>query len=232
MITLIISVVAALVSVAAAVFIQRKRMNDFFTETMKSHSDEVRSAYAAMSEWRHDYKSQLQTMKAYLANERYDLLESYLNELDRDLVSVDSVVKTGSVALDAVLNAKLTSAERSGIRLKIDAKLPDNYPLPEIDLCRILSNLIENAAEAAVKTPKNGFIRVYIGLLKGQLYISVLNSTDGKVVCSENGYISTKSGSGHGLGIRSIERTINKYGGWIEQKHDEDLFSTEILLPL
>ncbi|MDO5397527.1 MAG: ATP-binding protein [bacterium] len=232
MITLIISIIAAVAAASASILIQRKHMNEFFTDTLKSHSDEVNSAYAAMSEWRHDYKSQIQTMKAYMADGRYDLLESYLNELDRDLVSVDSVVKTGSVALDAVLNAKLTAAGRSGIRLKIDAKLPDNYRLPEIDLCRILSNLIENAAEAAAKTPKDGFIRVYIGLLKGQLYISVLNSTNGEVIHSENGYVSTKSGSGHGLGIRSIERTISKYGGWMEQKHDEDLFSTEILLPL
>ncbi len=228
---IIIPAALILTGIILLIIICRQHRSKIYNELLKSHSDTVNDAYEQMREWRHDYKSQLQTMKTYMAEGRYDLLDAYLDELNRDLVEADKVIKSGNAALDAVINTKLSPERINGIQLTIDARVPELMHISDVDICKIASNLLDNAVEAAKKCT-DGFIRVYIGTLKGQLYLSVLNSTDGNIKAVNNGYATTKSAPGHGVGIKSITRTVKKYGGWIEQKHDEDLFSTEILIPL
>ena len=57
--------------------------------------------YRQMRGWRHDYKNHIATMKIHLEQGNYELLGNYLNELDRDLTTVDTVLKTGNVMVDA-----------------------------------------------------------------------------------------------------------------------------------
>ncbi len=232
--TAIIILSVLLAAATAAIiwtYIKSRRRGEYYEQMLTRHSETVNEAYAAMREWRHDYKNQLQTMSAYLAEGRYERLGQYLMELNADLVEADTVVKTGNAALDAVVNTKLAPAVIQGIRLTIDAHTPEGMCILDVDICKIAANLLENAVEAA-RECADGFIRVYIGTLKGQLYISVLNSTAAEPVINNGKYVTTKHTSEHGMGIKSVERTVQKYGGWIEQKHDEDLFSTEILIPL
>ena len=39
---------------------------------------------------------------------QYEQAEDYLNRLEEDLTTVDTVLKTGNVMVDAILNSKLT----------------------------------------------------------------------------------------------------------------------------
>ena len=71
------------------------------------HFDEVDNMYRTMRGWRHDYHSHIQSMKAMLALGQVDQLDQYLSDLDHDLVTVDTVIKTGNVMVDAILNSKL-----------------------------------------------------------------------------------------------------------------------------
>lgn len=41
-------------------------------------------------------------MKAYLVMRNLDKLAAYLNELDVDLITIDTVIKTGNIMIDAV----------------------------------------------------------------------------------------------------------------------------------
>ena len=229
-------IITALISSAATLWIGyrfiEKYMDIFHNDTIKKHLREVSEMYGRMSEWRHDYKSQIQTMKAYISQNHIGLLSEYLDKLDSDLTSVDTVIKTGNIMIDAIINSKLSVIRSKNIKITIDAAAPAALSVPDVDLCHIIGNLLENAAESAEKCPDGGFVRIYINTLKNQFYISVLNSTAGDVLTSGGEYRSTKPLPGHGLGLKSVARTVNKYGGWIEQCHDEDLFSTEILLPL
>ncbi|MNN75446.1 hypothetical protein D3C81_1917510 [compost metagenome] len=76
------------------------------------------------------------------------------------------------------------------------------------------------------------FIRVYIAVLKGQLYISVTNSTEGPVLKQGKEYLTTKPGSAHGFGLMRMDRIVAKYDGYLNRQHEEGAFATEVLLPL
>ena len=75
---------------------------------MGQNVEEIRSIYARMRGWRHDYHSHLQTLKAYLAEGKLTEAQEYLNRLETDLDEIRPMVESGNVSLDAILNAKLT----------------------------------------------------------------------------------------------------------------------------
>ena len=75
------------------------------------------------------------------------------------------------------------------------------------------------------------FIRVYIGLFKSQLYISVSNSTCEKKRRRITELVTTKLGE-HGFGLRRIDKLAEKYNGYVNRKNEPGIFATEVMLPL
>ena len=79
-------------------------------EMMETHYQEVETMYRQMRGWRHDYRSHIQALKALAAEGDVEAVKEYLDQLDTDLNSVDTVVKTGNLMADAILNSKISLA--------------------------------------------------------------------------------------------------------------------------
>jgi len=206
------------------------------SDLLDKHCQEVENMYRQMRGWRHDYHNHIQTMKACLAMGQLDELDAYLNELDTDLTAVDTVVKTGNVMIDAVLNSKLSLAKAKDIQVNAKALVPKDLKssITEADLCLIIGNLMDNAMEACMKIEDSGerFIRVYIDVLKDQLYLYVMNSVGDAPKRNGSGYLSTKAESSHGFGLMRIDKVVARYQGYLERQDEEGVFATEVMLPL
>lgn len=101
-----------------------------------------------------------------------------------------------------------------------NATVPQKLTVSDIDLCVLIGNLIDNAVEACEKLPvKERFLRLYIGVFRKQLYISVTNATNELVRKLDDEYITTKRGN-HGHGLKRINNTVEKYGGFINRKNE------------
>ncbi len=216
-----------------------RRISRYQSDLLKKHCEEVEHMYKQTRGWRHDYHNHIQTMKAYLAMGETDKLQEYFDKLDTDLTTVDTVIKTGNVMIDAILNSKISLAKSKHIRVDAKALVPSELVFSEVDLSLIIGNLMDNAMESCLKTEDETkrFIRVYIDILKGQLYIYIMNSVDGRVKnrrsdSRRNYYLSTKEGRDHGFGLMRIDRVVGKYHGYIDRQDEENVFATEILLPL
>ena len=208
-----------------------RRIERFQSELIEKQVREIQNMYRQVRGWRHDYRNHINNMKIQLSEGNYDKLSDYLNELADDLDTVDTVIKTGNVMADAILNSKLNVAEQMNIKLNVKANVPDKLPMSDVELCSMLGNILDNAVEACGTLPEEErFMRVYIGKLKGQLYLSVQNSA-GKVRKSKNTYLSTKEGE-HGYGLFRIDRVAKRYGGYVNRQNEEGVFATEIMVPL
>lgn len=210
-----------------------RRIERFQSELIEKQVREIQNMYKQVRGWRHDYRNHIQNMKIQLAQGNYAELEGYLDSLADDLTTVDTVIKTGNVMADAILNSKLSVAEKLNIKINVKANIPNNIPLSDVELCAVLGNLLDNAAEACAKLPESDrFMRIYIGCLKNQLYMSVQNSA-GDVKKIAGHYLSTKQSEGeHGYGIFRIDRVAKKYGGYVNRQNEEGVFATEIMVPL
>lgn len=209
-----------------------RRIAAYQQELVETHYREVDNMYRQIRGWRHDYRNHIQTMKAYAAAENWDAIRKYLDLLDEDLTTVDTVIKTGNAMTDAILNSKISLAKSKGIPVEADAHIPVKLRSSEIDLCCILGNLFDNAIEASMKLPEDKRkIRVYMDMKGTQLYISFTNFTAGKKLKKTAGRYTSTKGEGHGFGLQRIDAIVERLDGYISRNSEDGAFTTEILLP-
>ncbi len=210
-----------------------KKYLNYQVEVMSRQVQEVNEIYVTMRGWRHDYHNHLQKLKAHLAMGQVKEAERYLNELEGDLDGIKVKYVTGNVSVDAILNSKLSIAEKEKIRVSCKAEIGENLSIGDIDLCVILGNLIDNAVEACRNMPEGAerFLRIYLCIRKQQLYVAVTNSTGELVRKLDAAYVSNKRGD-HGHGLKRVDLVVEKYDGYVRRANEPGVFSTEIMLPL
>ncbi len=209
-----------------------KRLAAYQRELVDTHYKEVENMYRQMRGWRHDYRNHIQTMKALAANGDMDGLKAYLDELDTDLNTVDTVIKTGNAMADAILNSKISLARSRGITVICDAHIPVKLKMSELDLCCIIGNLFDNAIEASAALPEaERLIRVYMDMKGTQLYISFTNFTATKKLPRAGKVFRTTKGEGHGFGLVRVDSIVERLDGYLSRNSEDGAFTTEILLP-
>lgn len=209
-----------------------KQIEKYQRDLIDTHYQEIETMYTKMRGWRHNYRSHIQVMKAFAEKGDIEAIKDYLNKLDEDLTTIDMVVKTGNTMADAILNSKISLAKSKGIKVKVDAHIPIELKMSELDLCVILGNLFDNAIEANLPLPEDErLIRVYMDMKNTQLYISFTNFTASGKLAKEANLFKTTKGDGHGFGLVSIDSIIEKLDGYISRNSEDGAFTTEILIP-
>lgn len=209
-----------------------KRIAAYQRELIETHYREVENMYRQIRGWRHDYRNHIQMMKVLAANGDMDALKAYLDELDTDLNTVDTVVKTGNPMADAILNSKISLARSRNIPTQVDAHIPVKLKMSELDLCCIIGNLFDNAMEASIALPEEKrMIRVYMDMKGTQLYISFTNFTAAKKLSKVGKGFKTSKGEGHGFGLVRIDDIVSRYDGYLSRNSEDGAFTTEILIP-
>ncbi len=161
-----------------------------------------------------------------------EVLKAYLDMLDTDLNTVDTVVKTGNPMADAILNSKISLAQSRGIDVRCDAHIPVKLKMSELDLCCIIGNLFDNAIEASLALPQGQrLIRVYMDMKGSQLYISFTNFTAEKKRLKTGGRFATSKGEGQGVARVRIDAIVERLQGYLSRNSEDGAFTTEILIP-
>ena len=95
---IIVAFGAVLISVILTIIILKnkydKRLSDFQDSVLKKQRDEVQNIYQTMRAWRHDYHNHMQAIKALLSMGKKDELSDYLDNLEKDLDSIDIAIKS------------------------------------------------------------------------------------------------------------------------------------------
>lgn len=208
------------------------RTEQFRSRLMEHSYGEIRDIYMDVRGWRHDYHNHMQVMKAKLSLGDLDGMGVYLDQLERELDRVDTLVKSGNLMTDAILNSKLTLARRNNIQVNCKAKLPERLPMEDVDLCVILGNLLDNAIEACQKLEEDSrTLRLYMAVNKGQFYLSLQNSAPQELDFDARHYITSKRGN-HGLGMKRVKAAVDKYQGYLNLANEPGIFAAEVTMPL
>lgn len=224
--------VTALVTAAAVRRYEMKKLGDYQDQVLAKQREEVQNIYETMRGWRHDYHNHMQTMTAYLSLRQIDEALTYISHLEEDLDSIDIAIRTGNVSVDAIVSSKVSIARKNDITVNCKAQVPKTLSVSDVDLCAILGNLLDNAIESCARVePERRFLRIYIGIYRRQLYISVSNATRERKRKKQSELITGKNGE-HGFGLQRIDRIAQKYDGYVNRKNEPGVFATEIMLPL
>lgn len=209
-----------------------RQLAAYQSELVQTHYQEVENMYRQIRGWRHDYRNHIQVLKSYAKDGDLAQISKYLDELDEDLSTVDTVIKTGNKMTDAILNSKISLAKAKHIPVVADAHVPVALKTSEMDFCIIIGNLFDNAIEASLQLPEEKrMIRIYMDMKNTQLYMSFTNFTATKKQKKISGRFHTTKGQGHGFGLVRIDDIVERYGGYLSRNSEDGAFTTEILLP-
>ncbi len=206
------------------------KLAEYQTEQSRQHLEEVRSIHREMRGYKHDFHNHLQTLKSYLDAGDAERAREYIFELDRQLMDVDTLLKTGNVSLDAILSAKIAQAKSENVSVTVKANVPDGLMVSDLELSIIVGNLLDNAIEACREASGERFIRIFIGIKGKMLYFSMLNSAGPKRK-KMNGLFRTGKSGVHGFGLRRAEAIIKDHGGWVKYNSEDGAFTSEFLVP-
>ena len=182
--------------------------------------------------FRHDYNAHMTAISGLLANGEYDKLQEYIKSMGY-FKEKFNLVNSGNIITDAVFNQYKELCDKDNIGFEISGKLPENFNMAETDLCVLLSNLISNAYEAALKSEKERrIVSVEIRNSDEDIFIDVSNSVNGEVMFKNGLPVTDKPDrKNHGFGVENILEVVERNGGYVEWKQlDKGRFTAEIML--
>ena len=206
------------------------KLVEYQTEQSRQHLREVQSIYREMRGYKHDFHHHLQTLKGQLGAGETERALAYIDQLDQQLMTVDNLVKTGNISLDAILSAKTAQAKAADITVAVTAFVPDNLLITDLELSIVVGNLFDNAIEACMLAQGERFIRIYMKMKGKMLYFSMLNSSGKKEQKKGTLFASHKKGL-HGFGLRREEAILKEHGGWCKYNSEDGAFTSEFLVP-
>lgn len=215
-------------AILAIIFIQELHRSLRNETRIKSKETKLKKYKRLIKELRtkkHDFSNHLQTIYGMLQLNKYEKAQKYLMSLTKDLHDIeDEELKTSDTIFDSVLNYKRSIAKGKGLDFSYHfesgfAELNLNLK----DIFKILTNLVDNAIEAA----KNGDGKSKEIIVKGknesnQYIISVYNqgsyiSSEKKELIFKPGFSTKQKKKGdRGFGLHIIKTLIEKAQGKIE----------------
>lgn len=207
-----------------------RRLAAMQEEQARQHLDEVRSIQREMRGFKHDLRHHLQAIKGQLEAGQIDRAMAYLDELDRNLQRVDTLIKTGNVTLDAIVSAKLAQARAEGVAVTVEANVPDRLTLSDLELSTLVGNLLDNAVEGCRSASGERFLRLTIRMKGRMMYFYLINSA-GEKKPRQGALFRTGKPGAHGFGLRRVQAILKKRDGWIRLGSEEGAFTAEFLVP-
>lgn len=183
----------------------------------------------------HEYKNHLNILYCMIQvckeDELKDKAKKYIGNVFENKNLLNNLSKVENTILKAVLLSKINQAEKNEIDCYyfIDSQL-EGVPLDDSELTVVLSNLLNNAIEAASKSEKK-VIEISTEYYEGKYIIEVSNSVDNltKSMVADISKIrfSTK-GTGRGYGLYNVKNIVEKYKGKVNMSLEEDIFNVLI----
>ena len=150
-------------------------------------------------------------------------LKNYMNSLSCQYSENEVQHYTGNKIIDIIIHQKSEICHKDGIDFKFKSNNISFDFVDEADICCILSNLLDNAIEAA-RESESKMIEVvfYSNDNKTMFFIEITNSCDKTPTIRKDTLLTNKADKKlHGIGIYSVKRTLEGYSGNINYSYDE-----------
>lgn len=202
-----------------------------YIETQEQYMSQLLSMQASLNKFKHDYQSHMFCIDNLLMEKNYDELHAYLQNI-HDIDQKHKVFQTFTAdqRINIILNQMNTQAVQKGIHFQISAQNVSLGSIPLYDLNMLLSNLYNNAIEAAFLTEEKS-VSLLMEKTRGYLRITIENSvTENPVRVNPNFLTSKKDRELHGFGMQIIQSVVDKYSGMMQMEGSDERFKISVLL--
>ncbi|WNC16613.1 ATP-binding protein [Brevibacillus brevis] len=205
----------------------------------QTYQDELRSVISSIRSIRHDFVNHMQVLYGLIECRYFDKARDYVQSLLAETKLLDITVRISNPALMVLFHTKWEQAKSRHVVMQF-AESPDSFEqIPSVDLIKILSNLIDNALDAAAASEGDRWIRVECRQ-EGSTYLFEVENS-GKEIAPEQmdklfeyGF-STKPATeetARGAGLCIVQAVVKKHKGTIQVQSEEGRTSFTVRLPV
>ena len=221
---------------------KEKEKNDRLIQSITINQMEARqnegiiNSTHSLRVFKHDIMNHMSILYKLVENEKNSDALKYIYQINNSIERTSYTISTGIIPIDCIMTAKLSKALDNNISIKHQIHFPANYNISDMDLCSLISNLLDNAIEANCKLDMTKRrLQIEIKPYNNMLLLFISNSSNGIYLYGGNGNLLTTKTSNkneHGIGIKRINEIVKKYNGIIEFDPGTEIFSVSILFPL
>jgi hypothetical protein len=187
-------------------------------ETAKLTAEKIRIKY-------HDLKHEMSQRQ---------LDEEEMKEFKETETNYQSLMYSGSKALDLLLMEKVSLAEKRGCHIKsvVDGSLLSF--MPSYQIYSLFGNILDNAINAAseMKEEEEKIISLSISLLRSNIVITCSNYTkEAPIIVGGLPKTRHKDKENHGYGMKSIRNTVLAHKGVFKITYEDRQFKLKIAFP-
>lgn len=193
----------------------------------------AKEAYETNATLYHDMRNHFAMVQGYLTDGRAAEAQAYLEEINGWIDASPKEQWTGIGALDYILNQKKETAARQGTSMVIHAEYPADCRIDPVDLCAILTNLLDNAMEACARQPEGESRKITVTIRRINLFliIRIANSSAASPTIIDGSLVTSKGNRRlHGWGLRSVKAAVEKYQGTMEITYSDLVYTVDVML--
>lgn len=200
-------------------------------EYSRQYAKNAEIEYDVLRKLRHDFKDNFSVVHTLLKSNNVELAVKHIENNIGALSETEIFIQTNNDIVNAVVNAKLSTAKSFGIDSTC-LSVVDFDGLDDLDLCRLLSNMLENAITACINISE-GEKRVYLKITDDDYnYTFNLKNTIADSVIANNRNLETTKAEKklHGFGTQIIKDISLKYNGRCDFYEEEGCFCCNVIL--
>lgn len=206
-------------------------MLDAELEQSRTELETLRRVQNQTAIYQHDMRHHLTMVESYLSADRPEQAAEYVRQVLARPEHTAPQRYCGNDTVNLLCSAFSDRANQQGIRLDVDANLPQTLSIPDTELCAVISNGLENALHAVETLEQDRkWVRFYCHARSGRLLLEIRNPYDGDVTVQNGLPVSHKAGHGYGCG--SIASIVTRLRGVYAFEPEKGLFTLRVVLPL
>ena len=197
--------------------------NDYY-EKVEESQNQIRRLY-------HDMNNHLYNIQ--MMNKSSEDASDYIVSLQNELKEARKTRVSGNSLFDIIVDEKMNICQSKGIDFKIDVDSKNTGFIKNMDMSSILANILDNAIEACDKMTSNKKYIKLTSMWSDDMFVIICeNSKENEVKKIGDRFITDKlNKSEHGIGIKSVEKSVKNYDGNMMIFCDDNLFKVKIMIP-
>lgn len=204
-------------------------------QMLRQQLETSKEQYEQLIKIRHDMRNHSLCLAQLLTNENIEEARHYLEQWNVSIEEGESVIQTGSIFADALLNPKYRQAKKMGIDISIQMRAPGEEKIAPVDLCCLLANALDNAIEACQRGTAAGYppgrIRMRSQIHPNYWVFEIINSAYLPVKRHGGRFLSSKQIPVSGIGLQNIRTIVERYEGVLDLQSGTD-FTLNAMFPL
>ncbi|BDF09344.1 ATP-binding protein [Emergencia timonensis] len=206
------------------------RIDSIKLEQMEQQYKTMMDTLEQTSVVRHDLAHHFLVIAEYCRRGEYERIPVYLETLNFQNVTDEVKVYCRNYTANIIFSYYAWLSKSENISFACEADLPEDVLPNEMELSVLLGNALENAVEGCRKAGKEKYITAKIRYEKHKLIMDIRNPFDGVLWIHSGTLQSTKEEDLHGYGMKSMQRVVDKYNGYLAYFKEDKEFILQIVL--